>query len=283
MVFHAQVFQVFHKKLIAKSKNKLVTIVIPTNFEQNVVCGDYVEYVDSEKILLLTKVKHRKNFLIRPKAANIDAILIIYPINKIKSFKNLFWWILTYEAYNFHVKIIFSKSDLQDKKNLKKIISIQNLLKQLDVEYYDYHNQIQCENLLKKIKNHLVILSGNSGVGKSTFLNFLNPKFNITTNSLGLKNYGKHTTTTNKIYEINQIKFIDAPGFGGLNFNLDNFNISHGWNKFQKLKTFCKFNDCMHINKNQPCGVIDALDKNKISEELYEIYLSFINLKNKLK
>ncbi|MDQ0514067.1 ribosome biogenesis GTPase [Mycoplasmoides fastidiosum] len=275
-----QVYQHFNKKVITKINGIFTEVMIPTNFGSKIICGDWIECELKNDSYLITKLLDRKNLLIRPKVANIDHIILVYPLIRTKKFSDLLWWILMYQSQHFNVKVVFSKSDLLPVGERDvKINLINDYLKILQVESFDYHNSEQLNQLLKSLQNKLIVLAGYSGAGKSTFINFLDPNLMILTQSLNNKNLGKHTTTTAKIYEINQIKIIDAPGFSNLDLNLSPLEIANGWNLFTELGTNCKFNDCLHIDSNADCGIISAIAANKLDEKIYEVYLSFMKKK----
>ncbi|WP_391591724.1 Small ribosomal subunit biogenesis GTPase RsgA/EngC [[Mycoplasma] cavipharyngis] len=278
MLLKLQVYQAFNKKILTQINDQLITILIPTNFQQKIICGDWIAVEQKQEQFFLKQLLERKNYLIRPKVANIDLILIIYPLNGSDNFDDLLWWILTYESINFDVKVVFSKSDLlSEKDRINKIKTISNLISDLKVEAFDYHNPNDWSNLKAIIENHLIVLSGYSGAGKSTFLNWLNPHWQILTQALNSKNLGKHTTTTAKIYQIDKIKIIDAPGFNNLNLKLVKQDIASGWHLFHDLKCQCKFNDCLHNNPNVDCAIINAVAAKKINQTIYQIYLNFLN------
>ena len=150
-------------------------------------------------------------------------------------------------------------------------------------------NSISLDN--KKIfedicKDKISVITGPSGVGKSTILNFLNPKYNIWVGDISNKTKrGKHTTRAATLYEIFDNSFIiDTAGFTSLDltkFIDDEAQIRDAFVEFE-LGSKCKFSDCKHINEPN-CFVKDELENGKISKSRYDSYIFYLNeyLKNR--
>lgn len=267
-----QVYAIAHKKCVVVNGLQKRNCVIPTNFAQPVLVGDYVTMMACDGLWVIETILPRQNYLIRPKCVNVDWVVIVYPVNKIKKYYDLLWWILMYQSQNHQVIIVFTKTDqygLPDD-------TIYDLLSQLKVRSYCYREKTQLLQLCKKLQKKLVVLAGYSGAGKSTFMNHLDHNLQLKTNTLTTKNTGKHTTTTSCIYEVLGIKWIDTPGFGSLHFAPNKLEIATGWALWSQLGLNCKHNDCLHNIKDQNCAIYQALLKKQISAELYNIYMHLL-------
>ena len=129
---------------------------------------------------------------------------------------------------------------------------------------------------LKKIlKNNLVVLTGQTGAGKSSLLNKLDKKLNLETKPISdALNRGVHTTRHTEIYKIGKIYFVDTPGFSALDLkNIDSEKLKETFLEFSKYN--CDFKDCNHL-KEKGCKVIDAVSKGEILPSRYINYTRFI-------
>ena len=146
-------------------------------------------------------------------------------------------------------------------------------------DYYESINiKVFYNNELDKIKKFLkgkeVVITGQTGAGKSTLINTLgdlNIKTNEISHSLGR---GKHTTRHVEIYNINNINIADTPGFSALDLNFTKEELRDSFLEFKKYT--CKFNNCFH-DKEIMCGVKEALAHHKIIQSRYDDYLKIIS------
>ena len=129
-----------------------------------------------------------------------------------------------------------------------------------------------CNFLQKKI----VVLTGQTGAGKSTLIKKIAPELDIKTNEISKAlNRGKHTTRHTEIYDVLGIWFCDTPGFSSL--NLDGYTKEEIKNSFPEFQEYtCKFRDCIHI-KEQSCAVKEALEKGAINQSRYESYKKMLS------
>lgn len=272
-----QVYRLFYQYCQIAIGDQLVDCLIPNSLSGKIVVGDYLEVKLVNHQYVAQKINKRYQYCIRPKCANIDLILVIYPaINAKSQFHDLLWLLVNYQSQNLPVVVVFSKTDLLSETDYV-LAPIKRWLQQLAVNSYDYHRPEELVALINFLNKQLVALAGYSGAGKSTFLKYLNPKWSIKTQPLSAKNTGKHTTTTINIYSYGDLKLIDTPGFSTINFNFTPITLSRAWTKFREWQINCKFNNCLH-NKPEEifCGVIQALNNGLIDQQLYEIYLSFL-------
>ncbi len=232
--------------------------------------GDYVEISDENYIL---DIKERKNSLNRPMVANIDCALIVTSLKR----PELSTALLDKMLVNITLKdiepiIVFTKYDLLtlDEKNYYDEI----------IAYYKsvgYKVVINTEiDILDEyIKDKVVVLTGQTGVGKSTLLNRLLPDINQETNDISeALGRGKHTTRHVELFKYKSSYIADTPGFSALDLNEeDKDNIKFCFPEFDN--DGCKFRDCKHINEIG-CKIKEDLDNNKILQSRYDNYKKMV-------
>ena len=240
---------------------------------QKLLVGDIVEFEKQDDDFIITKVYERKNSFIRPQAANIDIFLIVSSIEDPQFDQYLTDKLLVYSfIHNCEPIVLLTKSDL----NLSKTEEIKDMYKKSGIDIYisgiDHEPYSDIE---ERFKGKLVMAVGNSGVGKSTFLNQLAKdtiqKTAETSKKLGR---GRHTTRHVEIFDFGEFKLIDTPGFASLDIPLLNEgeHLQNYFPEFLKYKGSCKFNTCKHINE-PGCAVKKALNDGFIDRGRYENYL----------
>ena len=237
--------------------------------------GDIVKVDISKKII--DEIKERKNELIRPPVANIDQAIIVTSCLNPDFSSNLLDKMLTIIEYN-NIKpiIVITKYDLlSDTKYIDNII---NYYKKIGYQVF-INNEI---NKIKTLfKDKVTILTGQTGVGKSTLINKLgnmNLKTNEISKALGR---GKHTTRHVELYELFNGLIADTPGFSSLSFiDMTKEDIRDNFIEFNNYKEKCKYRDCMHINEDT-CEIKTKVDEKDILKERYENYVKFINEKSR--
>lgn len=233
--------------------------------------GDIVDINYDDKII--EEILPRKNILQRPVVANVDVALIVTSLKKPDLSLSLLDKQLAIIKYHKITPIIcFTKLDLLDKlekKNLQKII-----------KYYQKNGFSVCFNtnlgkIKRLLKNKVVVLTGQTGAGKSSLLNRLDKKLNIETKPISeALNRGVHTTRHTEIYPIKHIYFVDTPGFSALDFqDMSITDLIETFNEFSNYS--CQFPDCTH-QKEKDCGVKKALEEGKILASRYDNYLRFV-------
>ena len=216
----------------------------------------------------------RENELIRPRVANCDIALIITSCKEPNLSLNLLdKEISLITLSDVEPVIIFTKLDLLNDNELDNIDKLKKYYSSIGYKVF-YKEEI--DNIKKYLKNKEVVLTGQSGAGKSTFLNMIG-NLNIKTNEISYAlGRGKHTTRHVEIYRIDDINFLDTPGFSSI--TLENYTKEEIRDSFIEFRDYlCKFKDCMH-DKEIDCAV---KDNPKILKSRYLNYLSFINEVNK--
>lgn len=240
------------------------------------VVGDEVDIsINNDGTAYIKEIYERRNQLLRPPISNVDQVIVIMSLSSPDiNLYTLDKYLLMLELSHIETKIIFNKTDLVDKEYSDKISKIYN-----NIGYDIYLNSNQENNgkeLLILFKNRSTVVTGPSGVGKSTTLNNVFSHFDFETGSISEKSLrGKHTTRHIEISKIDERSYvIDTPGFSALSLDFINDinDIGEGFIEFSKLKNECKFNNCIHENEPK-CAVKNAVQDKKISESRYKNYL----------
>jgi ribosome biogenesis GTPase len=132
------------------------------------------------------------------------------------------------------------------------------------------------EEFRNRLNHNVNLLSGHSGVGKSTLINHLEKGLELKTAEISdHHSEGKHTTTFAEIFPLSNSGFIiDTPGIKGFGIvHIDKENIAHYFPEMHRLRSMCKFSNCIHINE-PGCAVKDAVEDGTIAESRYHSYLS---------
>jgi ribosome biogenesis GTPase len=258
-----------------------------------IAVGDQVEFdfeVNGDTVI--TNIFPRKNYIIRKSinlskqaqiiASNLDqAVLIATLVSPRTSLGFIDRFLITAEAYRIPAKIIFNKSDLLNdalKEIQKQTIAIYSKAgyECFEVSSYD---QLQIENIKNIFKAKTTLIAGHSGVGKSTFINALQPGLNIKTGEISAAHAkGMHTTTFAELHPLDfGGNIIDSPGIKELGLvEMTKEEVGHYFPEILMRMNDCKFNNCLHVNEPQ-CAVMAAVDSGEISPERYNSYLGILN------
>jgi len=255
-----------------KIKDKIITATLRKKIRfqnDDLVVGDKV-IVDGN-LKTIEKLKERVNKLDRPLVANIDCALIITSVKEPDLSFYLLDKLLTLISLKKIKPIIcFSKIDLLNKEELKELEEIKSYYQ----KYYSVYYNTELERLKNCLKNKIVVITGQTGVGKSTLLNRLNPDLNLETNPISKAlNRGVHTTRIVEVHEIDGIFFVDTPGFSALDLqSIDLSLLKDAFLEFANIE--CKYKDCNH-DLEANCEVKRQVDAGIIRKSRYENYLQF--------
>lgn len=258
-----------------------------------IAVGDWVDVLfENEKEVSIIKIHPRKNYIIRKSlnlskqahiiASNLDqAILIATLVSPRTSLGFIDRFLITAEAYQIPAKIIFNKCDLLNEELLGYQKDIVNIYTQAGYTCYEIssYDQKQIDNLKAVFENKTTLIAGHSGVGKSTFINALEPKLDLKTGQISsAHSKGMHTTT---FAELHALSFggniIDSPGIKELGLvEMKKEEVGHYFPEIRALMNECKFNNCLHVNEPK-CAVIKAVEEGKLNEERYMSYLKILN------
>ena len=239
----------FNKQTTMRTKKDIKTVQISPKV------GDIVLYDDTDDNYPITKILPRRNQLDRPDVSNIDQILLFFStIRPDFSFNLLDQFLVLIEKAHIKPIIIISKIDLIETTPLNKLKANLTYYETIGYElYYVNSKQKIGFDVLKDIfTDKVTVVAGQTGVGKSTFINALMPDLELktqeTSDALGR---GKHTTRHNELYEYSGGLIADTSGFSKLDFNIfDKRELKDYFIEFDSYKSECKFEkDCDHVHE----------------------------------
>ena len=261
-----------------------------------VAVGDYVE-IESQKSKVegsdtgfwITEIKDRRNYIIRRStnlskeshilAANIDQALLVVTLSH--PFTNTTFidrFLATCEAYRVPALLIFNKIDLLTEDELAQLADLRSLYQSIGYKTVELSAiSMQPSEILPLLAGKVTLLSGNSGVGKSTLLNALFGREVTRTGKISdAHDKGMHTTTFSEMYFLEDGAVIDTPGikgFGTIDFERE--EVSHFFPEIFRIARECRFGNCTHTNE-PGCAVQEAVIRGEIAESRYESYLSLL-------
>lgn len=272
-----------------KTENKTYTAkgrgVLRHNNESPVV-GDNIEMtiVDEEKSYgVIESIDERKNKMIRPNVANIDNAIVVTSIHE--PYLNdyiLDKMLMLIEAKEINPIIVFTKMDLIDKvskpEEVRERIAIYKKIG-YDVVEVDNTKGTGVSDLIDFLKiGTISVITGQTGVGKSTIINSINSSLKIDTGEISKSlGRGRHTTRHSELHElVDNVYIIDTPGFSSFDAEgLDVSEMNFVLKEFRENINKCKFNNCMHINE-PGCYIKQAVENKEISRRRYTNYLKII-------
>lgn len=234
--------------------------------------GDVV--LIDEKNNIIKSIMPRKNELVRPPIANVDQAIILVSCREPNFSSNLLDKMLVVIEYNNIKPIIcFTKYDLLD--DTSEIDEIINYYR--TIGYTVYINK-EINDIKTILKDKISVLTGQTGVGKSSLLNSLKNDLNLATGEISKAlGRGKHTTRHIELLDIDGGLVADTPGFSSLDFiGMDKKDIKDNFIEFYKNEDKCKYQDCLHI-KEDGCYIKKLVSEGKIRNTRYENYKKFID------
>ena len=243
---------------------------------QSLNVGDNVEFDEFD--LVIEKVLDRNNELIRPKVANVDLLLITISVMEPELSVELLYKFLTYANMNdIKPAVIFTKTDLL--KDFTHVSNIQADLARLGIESYCINKQDDkdIQRLKSAIDGKVAIFMGQTGVGKSSTINHLEPNFDrkIGEYSLALGR-GKHQTKEVILLPYGEGFIGDTPGFSSLDLNIFKEDLAAYFPGYTSLYTQCYFSNCLHQNEKQ-CKIKEEISNGNLSKEGYDVYIKLLN------
>lgn len=270
-------------------KGKFRTLDIKTT--NPIAVGDKVdvEREPDQDTWLITRLHPRKNYIIRKSvnlskqaqiiAANLDqAFLIVTLASPRTSLGFIDRFLVTAEAYAIPAMLIFNKLDLFSNEGLEILKEYQQIYEKAGYPCYSVSatEQTNIEQIKDLLKNKVTLISGHSGVGKSTLINALLPGSQLKTGDISdWSDKGKHTTTFAEMFELPFGGYlIDTPGIRELGvFDIERQELGRLFPEIRELMGNCKFHNCRHINE-PGCAVLKAMENNEIEPSRYNSYLS---------
>lgn len=257
-------------------RNKKIKPLVGDNVEIDIIDED-------NKIGNITEIFGRKSELIRPAVANVDqAIVIFAAADPAPNFNLLDRFLVMMQNQNIDTIICFNKMDkvkTEDKETLESIYKDSGCkLKFLSVKFNEGVNEIK-----EILKNKTTVLAGPSGVGKSSFVNKLNPEAEMETGAISEKiKRGKHTTRHSELIYLGEETYLmDTPGFSSLAlFDMEKEELKDCYPEFDMFDEPCRFLGCVHVNEPD-CIIKENVSNGTINETRYLNYkLLYEELKN---
>lgn len=250
-----------------------------------------VEKKGDETVGIIDQILDRKNYMIRKSvnlskqtqiiAANIDQAFLLVTINNpptLTAFIDRF--LVTAEAYDIPAILVFNKSDSYDEEAASESEYLQLLYRSIGYQCMEVSalQKKNLETLIEAMKGKTSLISGHSGVGKSTLINAISPELDLKTDSISIKHVqGQHTTTFAEMFDLSfGGRIIDTPGIKGFGVvDMEPETIGHYFPEFFKLQSQCKFHNCLHLEEPH-CAVKEALENNRLAWSRYKCYVQLL-------
>lgn len=256
-----------------------------------IAVGDRVEFELEPELEtgVITQLEERKNYIIRKSvnlskqaqiiAANLDqAFLIVTLASPRTSLGFIDRFLVTAEAYDIPASIIFNKLDLFSDEGLAILADYEKIYTDLNYPCYNVSaiEGTNVDQIKALLKDKVTLISGHSGVGKSTLINAILPDAEVKTGSISdWSDKGQHTTTFAEMYTLPFGGYlIDTPGIRELGIiDIEQQELGHFFPEIRKRMNNCRFHNCRHINE-PGCAVLEALEIGEIEPSRYDSYLS---------
>lgn len=255
-----------------------------------VAVGDFVEVQTlPDGTNWIVEINERRNYIIRRStnlskeshilAANIDQVALIVTVNHpVTSTTFIDRFLATCEAYRVHALLIFNKIDLFSEEELTQVEELRALYESIGYETVELSAiSLQSSEITPLLAGKTTLLSGNSGVGKSTLLNALFGREMTRTGKISdAHDKGMHTTTFSEMYFLPDGAIIDTPGIKGFgSVDMQKEEVSHYFPEIFRISQECRFSNCTHTNE-PGCAVEEAVVRGEIAVSRYESYLSLL-------
>jgi ribosome biogenesis GTPase len=280
--------QIIKGRLRGKLKLKALKVTNP------VAVGDYVEYEienEQENIANIYHIIERENYILRKSvhktahahilAANIDQAVILVTINFPKtSLGFIDRFLVTAESFRIPAKIVFNKIDLWNEDDKEYANALKIIYEKLGYQclFTSVESKQGIEAFYELLKGKKTLISGHSGVGKSSLINLIAPNLDLKVGEVSeAVSKGTHTTTFATMFEIEENTYlIDTPGIKELGLiDIEKQELAHFFPEMRDCLGLCKFHNCLHINEPK-CAVLEKVSKHEISPSRYASYLSML-------
>jgi ribosome biogenesis GTPase len=261
-----------------------------------IAVGDVVEIVREDgdanaNNAMITGIEDRRNYIVRSSphkknqkhivAANMDQAMLICTVKEPRTSNGFIdRFLVTAAAYHIPVILVFNKKDIYKEKEIDRFAALQALYEDIGykVLLVSAATGDGIDELTAEMKDKTTLMSGHSGVGKSSLINLLLPGLDLRTKAVsGWSGKGLHTTTYAEMYDLpDGGKLIDTPGvreFGIV--DIPKTEISHYFLEMQAYLSQCQFNNCLHINE-PGCAVKAAVDAGEIDVDRYVSYATIL-------
>ncbi|MFC0775908.1 ribosome small subunit-dependent GTPase A [Terrimonas alba] len=255
-----------------------------------VAVGDEVE-IDMNGEPMIVEIHPRKNYINRQSprvkfqhhivASNLDQSLLVATLKEPKTSQGFIDRFLV-ASEMFHVKalIAFNKSDLFKKKEQERFEEMKEMYEAVGYKVFltSTKENTGIGELKKELKDKTTLISGHSGVGKSSLLNIIFPGMNLKTQGVsGWSGKGQHTTTFAEMFDLPfGGRIIDTPGMREFGLvDVSKQEVSHYFPEMRERLNDCQFNNCLHVNE-PGCAIKEAVANGEISEERYVSYVNIM-------
>ncbi len=259
-----------------------------------VAVGDIVEMEiesETENTAIISGIDDRNNYINRQSprhkhqhhivAANLDQSMLVATLKEPRTSQGFIdRFLVASEMYHVKPFIVFNKSDLYKKKELDKFEAWKEMYESVGYQVFliSAAKQEGIEEVQKLLKDKTTLISGHSGVGKSSLLNVIFPEMNLKTQDVsGWSGKGQHTTTFAEMYDLpSGGRIIDTPGMREFGLvDISKPEVSHYFPEMRDRLNNCQFNNCLHYNE-PGCAIKDAVEKGEIHEDRYISYLGIM-------
>lgn len=278
------------KSFLCRIKGKFRTQSITST--NPVAVGDRVRFaIEKDSKGVISEILPRKNYIVRKSvnlskqihilAANVDVAFLMVTLNNPVTYPAFIdRFLATAEAFQVDVVLLFNKEDSYSEAQLTELRALKSVYEKIGYQCLEisalYGHQVDAVKDLMKDK--VCMLSGHSGVGKSTLVNALAPGLKLKTAEISEQHQqGQHTTTFAEMHPLDfGAKIIDTPGirgFGMIDFNKE--ELGDYFREFFALKDQCKFNNCLHLDEPK-CAIKAAVESGDIASSRYKSYLQML-------
>jgi len=259
-----------------------------------IAVGDIIDVEkenNDDDTVVINNIHERKNYITRQSphnknqhhiiASNLDQSLLFATLKDPKTSQGFIdRFLVASEAYHVPAIIVFNKTDLYRKKELEKFEELKSVYERNGYQVLSMSLQQRegIDEIKSCLQNKITLLSGHSGVGKSSFINIVFPELALKTQDVsGWSGKGLHTTTFAEMYDLpGSGKIIDTPGLREFALmDIEKNELSHYFPEMKVLLNNCRFNNCMHIEE-PGCAVKEAVEEGKISANRYISYLNIL-------
>ncbi len=259
-----------------------------------IAVGDTVEIIPEEEgssSAMITDISPRRNYIVRTSphkrvhkhivAANLDQAMLICTVKEPRTSRGFIdRFLVTAAAYHIPAILVFNKKDLLKEKDMEKFLELEEVYTAIGypVLLVSAKQGEGIEEIRGLLRDRVTLMSGHSGVGKSSLINQLLPGLELRTKEVsGWSGKGLHTTTFAEMFDLpDNGRLIDTPGIRELGIvDIPKTELSHYFLEMQPYIAECQFNNCLHINE-PGCAVKEAVEEGDIDAERYVSYATIL-------
>ena len=246
---------------------------------------------ETENTVQIVKIYDRRNYINRQSprmkfqhhivAANIDQSLLLATIREPRTSQGFIdRFLVASEMYHVPAIIVFNKADLHKKKDDEKYEEIRDMYEAIGYHVFlmSIKDMTGIDEVKKELENKITLVSGHSGVGKSSLLNVIFPEINLKTKDIsGWSGKGQHTTTFAEMYDLSTGgRIIDTPGMREFGLvDISKQELSHYFPEMRERLAGCHFNNCLHIDE-PGCAIKVAVEEGEINVNRYVSYVNIL-------